>query len=129
VLIFLATTIIALGFVAVMVLLPKYKQRLVKRMLEYHVKERERVGRFYRVALLVIIIFALVFPVVSQYQLIASQYMSLFVLTFCIVNLVAGVIFVAGFLKARGKWGLLLIAALFASVLLGVLVGWMTKHG
>lgn len=37
---FLATTIIAMGFVVVMALLPKYRRRLVKRMIEYHVKER-----------------------------------------------------------------------------------------
>lgn len=101
-------------------------------MIEYHVKEREmgrELYRYYRVALLVIIICALVFPVVLQYQLIASQYMPHFVLTFFIVNLTAGVIFIAGFLKARGKWGLLLIAVIFASVLLGILIGWLTKHG
>lgn len=84
---------------------------------------------YYNVALLVIIICALVFPVVLHYQLIASEYMPLFVLTFCIVNLAAGVIFIVGFLKARGKWGLLLIAVIFASVLLGILIGWLTKHG
>jgi len=128
----LATTIIALGFVAVMTLLPKYRQRLVKKMIEYHVKEREmgrELYRYYRVAFLVIIICALVFPVVLQYQLIASQHMPLFVLTFFFVNLAAGVIFIAGFLKAKGKWGLLLIAIVLASALLGILIGWMTKHG
>ena len=77
--VFLATTIIALGFVAVMTLLPKYRQRLVKKIIEYHVKEKEmgkELYRYYRVALLVIIVCALVFPIVLQYQLIASQYMA-----------------------------------------------------
>ena len=132
VLVFLATTIIALGFVAVMALLPKYRQRLVKKMLEHHAKETEmgrELYRYYKVALVVIIICALVFPVVSQYQLVAPQYIPLFVLAFCIVNLAAGVIFIAGSLKAKGKWGLLLIAVIFASVLLGILMGWIAKHG
>lgn len=128
---FLTTAIIAIGFVVVMALLPKYRRRLVKRVIEYHAKEREmgKLYRYYRAALLVIIICALVFPVVLHYQLIASEYMPLFVLTFCIVNLAAGVIFVVGFLKARGKWWLLLIAVIFASVLFGILIGWLTKHG
>lgn len=132
VLVFLATTIIALGFVAVMALLPKYRLQLVKKMLEYRVKEREMgraLYRYYKVALVIIIVCALFFPVVFQSQLIASQHMPLFVLTFFIVNLVAGIIFIAGFLKARGKWGLLLIAVIFTSVLLGILIGWLTKHG
>lgn len=130
--VFLATTIIALGFVAVMALLPKYRQRLVKKVLEHHVEQR-KMGRelygYYRVALLVIILCALVFPVVLQYQLIASQYMPLFVLVFCIVNLAAGVIFIAGFFKAKGKLGPLLIAVILALFLLGILIGWMAKHG
>lgn len=129
---FLTITIIAMGFVVVMALLPKYRRRLVKRVIEYRVKEKvigRELYRYYRVALLVIIICALVFPVVLHYQLIASEYMPLFVLTFCVVNFAAGVIFVVGFLKAGGKWGVLLIAVIFASVLLGILIGWLTKHG
>jgi len=129
---FLATAIIALVFVVAMALLPKYRKRLVEKVLEHHIKEKETGGwlyRYYRVALVVIIICALVFPVVSQYQLIASQYMPIFVLAFFIVNLAASVIFIAGFLKTWGKWGLLFVAVVFASVLLGILMGWMTKHG
>jgi len=55
--------------------------------------------------------------------------MPIFVLAFFIVNLAASVIFIAGFLKTWGKWGLLFVAVVFASVLLGILMGWMTKHG
>ena len=103
---FSATAIIALVFVVAMALLPKYRKRLVEKALEHHVKEKEIGGwlyRYYRVALIVIIACALVFPVVLQYQLIASQYMPIFVLAFFIINLTAGIIFAAGFLKARGK--------------------------
>jgi len=96
-------------------------------------KEREVMGRalyhYYRAALFVIVICALVFPAVLQYQLIASQCMPLFVLSFFVVNLVAGTIFITGLLKARCKWAALLIALIFASVLLGILTRWAAKHG
>lgn len=131
VLVFLTTTIIALGFVVLMALLPKYRRRIINRALEYQAREREmgkEFYRYYKMALVVIILCALILPVVLQYQLIFSHYLPLFVFAFFIVNLVAGVIFIAGFLKARGKWRLLLVFIIFASALLGILIRWITKH-
>jgi len=130
--VFLATTIVALAFVAAMALLPKYRRRLVERMVGYQAKESamgRRLYRYYKVALLVIVLCALAFPVVFQSHLVTSRHIPLLALAFFVVNLVAGVVFVAGFLKARGRLGLLLIVVIFASVLLGIIMGWIAKHG
>ena len=121
---FLATAIVALSFVAVMFLLPKYRQRLVEKILAYHAKEK-RLGGFYRyqkVAVALIIINSLIFSVVWRYQLIPSQYMPFYALTFLIIALASGIVLIAGLLKTTGKWGILLIATLTVVAVLWVLI-------
>jgi hypothetical protein len=121
---FLATAIVALSFVAVMFLLPKYGQRLVEKILAYHAKEK-RLGGFYRyqkVAVALIIINSLIFSVVWRYRLIPSQYTSFYALTFLIITLASGIVLIAGLLKTAGKWGLLLIAIL---IIVGILRVWI----
>ena len=112
VLVFLATTIIALGFVAVMALLPKYRRRFAEKIMAYYAKEKS-LGRLYRyknVALALIIINSLIFSVLWQYQLIPPQYVALYAVTFLVINLTSGAILIAGMLKTIGKWVLLLMA-------------------
>jgi hypothetical protein len=112
VLLFLATTIVAVGFVVVMALLPKYRRRFAEKMTAYHAKEKS-LGRLYRyknVAVALILINSLIFSVLWQYQLIPAQYVLSYAITFLIVTLTAGAILIAGLLKTMGKWVLLFIA-------------------
>ncbi len=121
---FLATTIVALSFVTVMALLPKYRQRFVERILAYHAKEK-KLGALYRyqkVALVSIIINTLIFSIIWRYQIIPTQYMPFYVLTFLIVVLASGTILTVGMLRTAGKWGVLLIAILTIIVVLRLLI-------
>gem|GEM_PF-6433159 len=109
---FLATTIVAIGFVVVMALLPKYRRRFVEKIVAYHDKEKS-FGALYRyknVALALILINSLIFSVLWQYKLIPSQYVSLYAIAFLLINLTSGAILIAGMLKTMGKWVLLLMA-------------------
>ena len=109
---FLATTIVAIGFVVVMALLPKYRMRFVEKIVAYHDKEKS-LGALYRyknVALALILINSLIFSVLWRYKLIPSQYVSLYAIAFLLINLTSGAILIAGMLKTMGKWVLLLMA-------------------
>lgn len=121
---FLTTAIISLGFVVVMALLPKYRQRLVKGILEYHAKGKERGGWLYRyqkVAIALVLISTLTLPIIWRYQLIPSQYIPFYAITFLIINLTSGAILIAGMLKTIGKWVLLLIGIGLAIAILRIL--------
>ena len=81
---FLTTTIIGLGFVAVMALLPKYKKRLVKGILAYHARGKELEGWLYRyqkLAFILIFICTLTLPALWQYRLVPIQYIPFVFLT------------------------------------------------
>ncbi len=122
---FLTTTIIALGFVAVMALLPKHRRRLVNGILEYHVKGKELGGWLYRYQKIALVLFFLIvfaYPIVWEQQLVPSQYIPFFVLTFFVIAVALGVVQIAGLLKVAGKWGLLLIAILSAIAVLRILL-------
>jgi len=121
---FLATTIVALSFVIVMFLLPKHRQRLVEKILVYHAKER-KLGAFYRyqkVAVALIIINILIFSIVWRYQLVPSQFIAFYALTFLIITLASGIVLMAGLLKTAGKWGILVMAILTVVAVLRVLI-------
>jgi len=121
---FLATAIVALSFAAVMFLLPKYRQHLVEKILAYHVKEK-RLGALHsykKVAVALIIINSLIFSIVWRYQLVPSQYIPFYALTFLIITLASGIVLIAGLLKTAGKWGILLIAILTVVAVLRVLI-------
>jgi len=109
---FLATTIIAIGFVVAMALLPKYRKHFVEKIMAYHDKEKS-LGALYRyknVALALIIINSLIFSILWQYKIIPSQYIPLYAIAFLLINLTSGAILIAGMLKTMGKWVLLLMA-------------------
>ncbi|UCE96022.1 MAG: hypothetical protein JSV51_10090 [Candidatus Bathyarchaeota archaeon] len=122
---FLTTTIIALGFIVVMALLPKIRQRLVKGLLAFNTRQEELGGwlyRYRRIALVLFFIIILTFPLLLQYQFIPPSYMPWAVLTFFIIILALGAIQIAGLLRAAGWWGLLLIATLVAIAVLRFLI-------
>lgn len=111
---FLGVTIGALGFVAVMVLLPKLRRRFIEKVVAYHVGREER-GRwlyqYRKVAIAVIAVMALIFPIITR--LLSSQYISYFVITIVIVNLVAGSVLIAGLPSSTAKKLVLLIFLFF----------------
>jgi len=116
--VFLTATIVALGFVGTMILLPKYRQQLVKRIVAYHARSKEQRGlyRYYRLALVITTTGILIFPIATT--VLPSQYIPYFVLTFLIVQLTAGSVVIVGFLKTAGKWGyLVLLASIIISVI------------
>jgi len=122
---FLTTTIVALGFVAVMALLPEYRQKLVKWLLAYEARKKEtgrQLYRFRRIALVLFFIVILTFPLLLQFQFIPTQYMPWAILSFFIAILALGAIQIVGLLTVAGRWGLLLIAIITAIVILRIFI-------
>jgi hypothetical protein len=116
--VFLTATIVALGFVGIMILLPKYRQQLVKRIVAYDARSKEQRGlyRYQKLALAITTTCILIYSIAMA--LLPSQYIPYFVVTFLIVLLTAGSVVIAGFLKTAGKWGYLV---LLASVIISVI--------
>ena len=122
---FLVAPVIALIFVALLALMPENRRRLVKGILAYYTKQKEKGGWLYRyqkIALVLFFVIILTFPLLLQYQFIPSQYMPWAVLTFFIIILALGVIQIVRLLRAAGRWGLLLIAILTAIAVLRILL-------
>jgi len=124
---FLIAPIIALGFVAVMFLFPKYRQRFVKKVLSFHFKAQKRGGLFYRygrifnaVMITVLILFSLV--AVSNPAILDIPYIPYLVAAIFIAFLISAVVFISGFLRAAGKWGLIIIAIAIIIAVLRILV-------
>ena len=117
---FLVTIIVATGFVVTLALLPEHRRRLVEKVMAYHAKEKS-LGRLYnykKVALALIFVSTLVFPMLWQYQLIPLQYVPFYAITFLVITIISGTILIIGLLKTIGKWVLLLIVV---SVLIAIL--------
>ena len=124
---FLTTTIIALGFVAVMALLPKYRQRLVKAILAYHAKAQKRGGLLYRYgrvfnAVMITILLAFCLALYYNPQFLGVPYIPYLVFALFIGFLISFVVFTAGFLRVAGKWGLLLIIILTVIAIFCILI-------
>ena len=124
---FLIAPIIALGFVAVMFLFPKHRQRFIKKVLSFHFKAQKRGGLLYRygrifsaVMIMVLILFSLV--AVSNPAILDIPYIPYLVAAMFIVFTISAVAFISGFLRATGKWGLIIIAIATAIAVLCILV-------
>jgi hypothetical protein len=124
---FLIAPIIALGFVVVMFLFPKYRQRFVKKVLSFHVKAQKRGGLLYRygrifnaVMIIVLMLFSVV--AISNPAVLDIPYIPYLVVALFIVMLISAVAFISGFLRAAGKWGLIIIAIATAMAVLRILV-------
>lgn len=119
---FLAVTIGASGFIAVMVLLPNLRRRFIERVVAYHVGVEERGGWLYRyrkVAVAVIAATALIFPIAASF--IPSQHISYLALTVVIVNLVAGSVLIAGLSRTAKK----IVLLVFFLFLMGIISNWV----
>ena len=124
---FLIGPIIALGFVAIMALFPKYRQRLIKKILAFHVKTQRRGGLLYRygrnfsvVSFVILLAFSLV--VTSNPEILAISYIPYLIVALAITFLISFAVYISGFLRAAGKWGLLFITIATAIAVLRILV-------
>ncbi len=111
---FLAVTIGALGFVAVMALLPKLRRRFIEKVVAPHIKDEESgrcLYRYRKVAIAAITVTALIFPIATR--LLPSQYTAYFAVTIVIVNLVAGTVLIAGLATSTAKKLVLFVFLLF----------------
>jgi hypothetical protein len=123
----LIAPIIALVFVAVMFLFPKYRQRFVKKVVSFHVETQKRGGllyRFSRIFNAVIITVLILFSAVAvRYPAILDiPYIPYLVAALFILFLISAVAFISSFLRAAGKWALILIAIATAIAVLHILV-------
>jgi hypothetical protein len=125
--VFLTATIVALGFVGIMILLPKYRQQLVKRIVAYDARSKEQRGlyRYQKLALAITTTCILIYSIAMA--LLPSQYIPYFVITFLIVLLTAGSVVIAGFLKTAGKWGYLVLLAPVIISVIAVLIYHFSK--
>jgi hypothetical protein len=124
---FLIAPIIALAFVAVMLLFPKHRQRFVKKVVSFHVETQKRGGLLYRysrifnaVMMVVLILFCAV--AVRYPAILDIPYIPYLVAALFIGFLISAVAFVSSFLGAAAKWGLILIAIAMAIMVLHILV-------
>jgi len=124
---FLIAPIIALGFVVVMFLLPKHRQRFVKKVISFHFKAQKRGGLLYRygrifsaVMFTVLMLFSLV--AVSNPAILEIHYIPYLVVALFIAFLISFVAFISGFIRGYGKWGLIIIAIATAIAVLRILV-------
>ena len=124
---FLIAPIIALGFVAVMFLFPKHRQRFIKKVISFHFKAQKRGGLLYRygrmfnaVMITVLILFSVV--AVSNPAILEIPYVPYLVAAMFIVFTISTVAFISGFLRASRKWGLILIAIAIIIAVLHMLV-------
>jgi hypothetical protein len=124
---FLIAPIIALGFVAVMFLFPKYRQRFVKKVLSFHFKAQKRGGLLYTYGRIFSAISSTILVLVSiaitiNPEILGVTYVPYLMFALFIVLLISFVAFISGFLRASGKWGLVIIAIATAIAVLRILV-------
>ncbi len=124
---FLIAPIIGLALVAVMLLFPKFRQRFVKKVVSFHVETQKRGGSLYRYSsifnTIMITVLILFCAVAVRYPAILDiPYVPYLVAALFIGFLISAVAFISSFLRAAGKWALILIAIAAAMAVLNILV-------
>jgi hypothetical protein len=122
---FVAIAIVALGFVAVMALMPKLRQQLIKKAIDHQIKNQEQERGLYRyrkTAIIAIAIMIAVFPVATS---LLPQYTAYIVITLVIVNLAAGTVLIAGLTSSISKKMTLLIVLFF---LIGIVASMLLRN-
>jgi DMSO reductase anchor subunit len=125
---FLIVIATALGFVAIMVLLPEYRQRLIKGILAQDSRGKERdkwLPLYQKTAVIIIVMTILVYPIAVTF--LPPQYLLYFPLAFLIVTLAAGSILIAALLKTARKWGYLILIILIVVAIIAILAGHFSK--
>jgi hypothetical protein len=124
---FLITTIAALCFVVIVTSSTKYRRHIIRKAVDYN-RARERSPLFYRlrnVSMAITLVGALVFPIMVK--LVPSIYFSVFVVTFVVVELVAGVLFTVALLKTSRRLGIIYLMVLIFGAVIGLIAGY-THH-
>ena len=111
---FLITTAVALSFVAIMALLPKYRQRLVNKIFAFHNKTQQK-GAFYKHAMafnaaMIAIVLGLSLILTHKPELLSIPYVPYLIIAVFAVSMISAVIFIYSFFKTAGKWALILLA-------------------
>jgi hypothetical protein len=111
---FLITTAVALSFVAIMAFLPKYRQRLVNKILVFHNKTQQK-GAFYKHAMafnaaMMAIVLGLSLVLTHNPELLSIPYVSYLFMIVLAVFLISAFMFIYSFFKTAGKWALVLLA-------------------
>jgi hypothetical protein len=130
ILLFLIITIVALSFVAIVSMLKKYRQRLIKAAISHNSRRREWPQSFQllrEAALAVIIAGALAFPIALE--LLPSLYQPFFIVIFVVVELAAGAVFAVALLKTSKRLGIVYLAILVAAASIGLIVGLIHNFG
>ena len=132
---FLIAPIIVLGFVVVMFLFPKYRQQFVKKVISFHFKAQKRGGLLYRYGRIFSAISSTILLLVSTIVIINPEILGVTYVPYLMFSLFIGflisfVALISGFLRAAGKWGLIIIAIAIAIAVLRILVLrnlWLTR--
>jgi len=124
---FLSTIIIALGFAAVIRLFPKYRQRFIKKLIEYQDKSQKKGGLLFRYGKIffpVMLITLTVFSLVARDNpaILDIPYVPYLVFVVFIAFLISFVTFISGFLRGYGKWGLIIIGIITALTFLRIMI-------
>jgi hypothetical protein len=124
---FLIAPIIGLAFAAVMLLFPKYRQRFVKKVVSFQVETQKRGGLLYRFSTIfnavMITVLVLFCAVAVRYPAILDiPYASYLVAALFILAMISGAAYIYSFIRAAGKWALILIAIAAAMAVLSFLV-------
>lgn len=122
---FLVPPVIAFIIVTLLALRPEVRQRLVKALIVYRMRQKERGGwlyRYHKITLLLFFIIILTFPLFVQSGFIPLQYTPWAVLGFFIIILALSAIQVAWLIRVAGKWGLFLIALIASVAVLRILI-------
>ncbi len=110
---FLITTAIALGFVAIMALLPKYRQRLVNKIFIFHDKIQQKAFYKYSMAFnafMIAVVLGLLLVLTHSPELLNIPYIPYLFAAVLAVFLISAVMSIYSLFKTAGKWALILIA-------------------
>lgn len=128
---FALAPLIALFLILLLASCRKCRVRLRELLIEYP-KAQKRGGLFYRygrvfnaLMITVLLVFCLVLYYGLEFPFI--QYIPFLVFAFFIAFLISGVIFIFGFLRVAGKWGLLLILIITVIVGLRILLWQLSR--
>jgi len=104
----------ALSFVAIMALLPKYRQRLVNKILVFNNKIQQK-GAFYKYimafnALMIAMVLGFSLVLTHNPELLNIPYIPYLFIAVLAVFLISAFMFIYSLFKTAGKWALVLLA-------------------
>ncbi len=94
---------------------PKYKEWIRRLVMKFHGRGLKSGGWFYghrRHVFLLLVLVGVLMPILGSSKLVPAQYFPAIGVAGFLIILASGVVLVAGFLRAVGKWGLMFILIL-----------------